>query len=99
MKRNVFIFPEGTRSLDGKLREFKGGAFTIARKSGCRIVPVPALNPTHCFLKLNPNPYILNLDPNPEERERAQARAKEQESKRERHRVREQERGAGGARI
>jgi 1-acyl-sn-glycerol-3-phosphate acyltransferase len=43
MKRNVFIFPEGTRSLDGKLRDFKGGAFTIARKSGCRIVPVSPL--------------------------------------------------------
>ena len=40
MKRSVFIFPEGTRSLDGQLRDFKGGAFTIARKSGCRIVPV-----------------------------------------------------------
>ena len=61
MKRNVFIFPEGTRSLDGKLREFKGGAFTIARKSGCRIVPVPvpALNPTHGFLNFNPNPCFL----------------------------------------
>ena len=40
MNRNVFIFPEGTRSLDGKLRDFKGGAFTIARKSGVKIVPV-----------------------------------------------------------
>jgi 1-acyl-sn-glycerol-3-phosphate acyltransferase len=42
-KRDVFIFPEGTRSLDGKLRPFKGGAFTIARKTGAKIVPVTLL--------------------------------------------------------
>ena len=41
---------QGTRSLDGKLRDFKGGAFTIARKSGCRIVPVTLIGVCACVL-------------------------------------------------
>ena len=34
------IFPEGTRSKDGKLNEFKRGAFLIASKSSKPIVPI-----------------------------------------------------------
>ena len=41
---NVFIFPEGTRSRDGKLSEFKSGSFRTALKSRCRIVPLPFFN-------------------------------------------------------
>ncbi len=37
---NAFIFPEGTRSRDGRLGEFKSGSFRIAVKSKCRIVPI-----------------------------------------------------------
>lgn len=37
---SMVIFPEGTRSKDGKIAEFKGGAFRIAKKSGAKIVPV-----------------------------------------------------------
>jgi 1-acyl-sn-glycerol-3-phosphate acyltransferase len=37
---SVFLFPEGTRSKDGKLQEFKDGGFKIATKSKCPIVPV-----------------------------------------------------------
>lgn len=48
-KRDVFIFPEGTRSLDGKLKPFKGGAFTIARKTGSKIVPVTLLGNDQVF--------------------------------------------------
>ena len=35
----VSIFPEGTRSLDGGLGEFKGGALLAARRAGVPIVP------------------------------------------------------------
>lgn len=37
---SVLLFPEGTRSKDGKLGEFKRGAFLLASKSGKAIVPV-----------------------------------------------------------
>ena len=37
---SVMIFPEGTRSLDGKIRSFKKGGFVLAVKSGVPIVPV-----------------------------------------------------------
>ncbi len=37
---SMVIFPEGTRSKDGNLGEFKPGALKLATKSKCRIVPV-----------------------------------------------------------
>lgn len=38
--RSVAIAPEGTRSRDGRLGEFKRGAFHLARQAGVPIVPV-----------------------------------------------------------
>lgn len=37
---SVVIFPEGTRSLDGKIRDFKKGGFIMAIDSQVPIVPV-----------------------------------------------------------
>lgn len=37
---SVLVFPEGTRSKDGALGSFKRGAFTMAVRSGRRIVPM-----------------------------------------------------------
>ena len=37
---SVVIFPEGTRSIDGRLQSFKGGGFKLAIRTGCDIVPV-----------------------------------------------------------
>jgi 1-acyl-sn-glycerol-3-phosphate acyltransferase len=37
---SIVIFPEGTRSLDGKLKTFKKGGFFLAIKSRQPVVPV-----------------------------------------------------------
>ena len=37
---SVMIFPEGTRSKDGRIRSFKKGGFIMALNSGVPIVPV-----------------------------------------------------------
>jgi 1-acyl-sn-glycerol-3-phosphate acyltransferase len=37
---SIAVFPEGTRTPDGRLQEFKSGAFKIAMRAGVPIVPV-----------------------------------------------------------
>jgi 1-acyl-sn-glycerol-3-phosphate acyltransferase len=37
---SIMMFPEGTRSPDGRLRAFKHGAFTLAQGSGCPLLPI-----------------------------------------------------------
>lgn len=37
---NLVIYPEGTRSKDGAIHEFKRGGFLLAVKTGHRIIPV-----------------------------------------------------------
>ena len=37
---SIVVFPEGTRSPDGKVKEFKRGAFLLAQHSGYPVVPV-----------------------------------------------------------
>lgn len=43
---SVILFPEGTRSPDGRLRPFKTGAVMLAVKAGVEVVPV-GFNGTH----------------------------------------------------
>lgn len=38
--RNLCAFPEGTRSRDGRVGAFKGGAFKVAIEAGVAVVPV-----------------------------------------------------------
>jgi 1-acyl-sn-glycerol-3-phosphate acyltransferase len=47
---SLFIFPEGTRSPDGRLRPFKRGAFTIAMEAAVPIVPI-AIEGTQSLLQ------------------------------------------------
>jgi 1-acyl-sn-glycerol-3-phosphate acyltransferase len=37
---SIMIFPEGTRSRDGRLRKFKHGAFTLACKARVPVIPI-----------------------------------------------------------
>ncbi len=46
---SVIIFPEGTRSRDGQLQNFKSGAMLLAIKAGVPLVPV-AIVGTHKIL-------------------------------------------------
>ena len=62
---SVLIFPEGTRSPDGRLQSFKRGGFNLAFKSGCDIVPV-AINGSHRIAKkgslcINKGSYSLHI--------------------------------------
>src|SRR5579875_495615 len=38
--RSVLMFPEGTRSPDGEVQEFKSGAGYLALRSGCDVLPI-----------------------------------------------------------
>jgi 1-acyl-sn-glycerol-3-phosphate acyltransferase len=46
---SVVLFPEGTRSPDGKLRSFKSGGMALAIKAGVPVVPV-SIRGTHHIL-------------------------------------------------
>jgi len=64
---SIFIFPEGTRSKDGKMAEFKDGGLKIATKSGCPIVPVALSNTAAVFEnhlpKIKAAPVIIEFLP------------------------------------
>ena len=45
-------FPEGQRSPDGRLIDFKGGSFAMASKTGAVIVPITIAN-THAVMPMN----------------------------------------------
>ena len=49
---SLMAFPEGKRSDDGRLDEFKGGIFSMAVKAGVPIVPISISN-THAVMPAN----------------------------------------------
>jgi 1-acyl-sn-glycerol-3-phosphate acyltransferase len=48
---SVMMFPEGTRSPDGRLRAFKHGAFTLAQRTGAPLLPIVVQGTAHALPK------------------------------------------------
>lgn len=70
---SIFIFPEGTRSPDGVLQDFKAGGFILAIKSGQPIVPV-SISGSHRVMpkrgewRISPGTIVMTIsDPIPTE--------------------------------
>jgi 1-acyl-sn-glycerol-3-phosphate acyltransferase len=62
---SVLIFPEGTRSVDGKIQAFKKGGFVLAVESGVPIVPL-CIQGTHAImpkghLSVRPGPVTIKI--------------------------------------
>ena len=62
---SVVIFAEGTRSVDGKLKPFKKGAFMLALHTGVNVVPTAVVGshealPKHHW-RLGPGPIIVRF--------------------------------------
>jgi 1-acyl-sn-glycerol-3-phosphate acyltransferase len=47
----LIVFPEGTRSADGRVATFKGGSFLVALESGLPVVPISVVGSRHVMLK------------------------------------------------
>lgn len=62
---SMLVFPEGTRSADGKLQPFKTGGFRLALKAGCDVVPVAITNSRNIVpkksLKINKGTIAMNI--------------------------------------
>ncbi len=46
---SICIFPEGSRSRDGKMRPFKEGSMKMASKTGCPIIPIAITGSAEMF--------------------------------------------------
>ena len=64
----LVIFPEGTRSKTGELKDFKRGAFDMARDTDCAIVPIVIRGtsnalPKHGFILQGRHPISVTVLP------------------------------------
>ena len=48
---SLIVFPEGTRSPDGRVGRFKGGSFFLALEAGLPVVPLSVVGSRHVMLK------------------------------------------------
>ena len=48
---SLILFPEGTRSLDGRVGKFKAGTFFLALDANLRVVPLSIVGSRHVMLK------------------------------------------------
>ena len=67
---SVLFFPEGTRSLDGSLAEFREGAFRLAIEAGVEVLPLAITGaagglPKHSFVFRPATATLIVLRPEP----------------------------------
>jgi 1-acyl-sn-glycerol-3-phosphate acyltransferase len=60
---SIVVFPEGTRSRDGRVQPFKKGSFVIAKQAGVPIVPIAiagsgAVTPSH---RIEVHPGVIRV--------------------------------------
>jgi 1-acyl-sn-glycerol-3-phosphate acyltransferase len=48
---SLIVFPEGTRSIDGRVARFKGGSFYLALEAGLPVVPLSVIGSRHVMMK------------------------------------------------
>ena len=48
---SLIVFPEGTRSPDGRVARFKGGSFHLALEAGLPVVPISIVGSRHVMRK------------------------------------------------
>lgn len=63
---SLLIFPEGTRSRDGRVAAFKGGAFQAAINAGVEVLPVAIVGagdvlPPEGFFRVRPGPLVVRF--------------------------------------
>jgi 1-acyl-sn-glycerol-3-phosphate acyltransferase len=58
---SMFFFPEGTRSVDGKLRPFKSGAFKLAEETGVAISPITLTGTEKLLTKGSATPHSAHV--------------------------------------
>lgn len=60
---SLIVFPEGTRSADGRVGVFKGGSFYLAMQAGLPIVPLSIVGSRHVMRKgqLTTRPGFVRL--------------------------------------
>jgi 1-acyl-sn-glycerol-3-phosphate acyltransferase len=50
-RQSLLVFPEGTRSVDGRVSRFRGGIFLLAIESGLPVAPVAIRGSRHVMKK------------------------------------------------
>jgi 1-acyl-sn-glycerol-3-phosphate acyltransferase len=64
--KSVMSFPEGTRSKDGTIKDFKKGMFHLALQAGVPIVPITIIGAAEIMpkrsLKINPGKITMIID-------------------------------------
>jgi 1-acyl-sn-glycerol-3-phosphate acyltransferase len=64
---SLAVYPEGTRSPDGRLKPFKKGTFALAIESGVPIVPVSISGAQHLMRKgewtMRPGEIVVRFGP------------------------------------